>query len=85
MCTSFLMLTILHPMVLTITDRKAVSRISLQVIINHKLTLQTNKLSIKLQFLKTLLVRHILKASNHFIIYCPYDICRIGKAYDSRI
>ena len=55
MSTSFPMLTILHPIVLTNSDRKAVSRISLQVIY-HNLTLQTDKLSIKLQFLKTLLV-----------------------------
>ena len=54
--TSFSMLTILHPIVLTNSNRIAVLRISLQVITDHNLTLQTDKSSIKLKFLKTLLV-----------------------------
>ena len=57
MSTSFSMLTILHPIVLTNSNRYiAVLRISLQVITDHNLTLQTDKSSIKLKFLKTLLV-----------------------------
>ena len=56
MSTSFPMLTILHSIVLTNSDRKTVSKILLQVIADHNLTLRTDKSSIKLQFLKTLLV-----------------------------
>ena len=56
MSTPFPILTILHPIVLTNSDRKAVSMISLQYITDHNLTLQTDKSSMKLQFLRTLLV-----------------------------
>ena len=48
------MLTIVHPMVLTNSDCKPILKILLQAITNHKLTLQTDKPSIKLQSLKFL-------------------------------
>ena len=68
MSTSFPMLTILHSILLTNSDRKAVSRIhSTAGYTDHNLTLQTDKLSIKLQFLKTLLVIVLP-------IYCYSDI-----------
>ena len=66
MSTTFPMLTILHPIVLTHSDRKAVSRTSLQVVTDHSMTLQTDKWSIKSQLLKTLLV---IVVSQYLLLY----------------
>ena len=70
MSTSFPMLTILPPVVLTNSYRKAVSRRKdfIAGYTDHNLTLQVDKSSIKLQFLKTSSSWYCLN------IYCYTDI-----------